>query len=254
MKVTTLGTGTATPSDRVNAGHLIEAGAVRLLLDCGSGVVHRMGTLGVDWMGITHLAITHFHPDHTSDLATLIFAWRYGTLPPRRAPLTMVGPIGLAGLLEKVAGLYGATIRDPGFPLDVREIAPGERIELGDGVCLEARKVPHTEESVAYSVVRGERRVVYTGDTGVDVTLAEWAQGCDVLLMECSLPEELAIPSHLTPSGCAAMAEVARPGLLALTHFYPPVLQVDVREVIAARWSGPVALTTDGWSHELEER
>jgi ribonuclease BN (tRNA processing enzyme) len=254
MKLTTLGTGTATPSERVNAGHLIEAGAVRLLMDCGSGVVHRMATLGVDWMGITHLAITHFHPDHTSDLATLIFAWRYGTLPPRRAPLTILGPGGLGALLDKVAGLYGSTIREPGFPLSVREIAPGERIELGDAVAIEARKVPHTEDSVAYSVERGGRRVVYTGDTGVDATLAEWAHGCDVLLMECSLPEELGIPSHLTPAGCAVMAEVARPGLLALTHFYPPVEQVDVREVIAARWSGPVALTTDGWSYELEER
>ena len=68
MRLTTLGTGTASPSTRVNAGHLVEAGAVTLLMDCGSGVAHRMGAIGANWLGITHLAITHFHPDHTLDL------------------------------------------------------------------------------------------------------------------------------------------------------------------------------------------
>ena len=100
MKLTTLGTGTASPSTRVNAGHLVEAGAVTLLMDCGSGVVHRMGEFGANWLGITHVAFTHFHPDHTLDLTTLIFAWTYGTLPPRSAPLVILGPIGTMQLIE----------------------------------------------------------------------------------------------------------------------------------------------------------
>jgi ribonuclease BN (tRNA processing enzyme) len=77
MRLTTIGTGAAAPTPyRVCAGHLVEAGATRLLLDCGSGVVHRMAQLGIGWMEITHLALTHFHADHTSDVATLVFGWR----------------------------------------------------------------------------------------------------------------------------------------------------------------------------------
>ena len=45
------------------------------------------------------------------------------------------------------------------------------------GVTLEAHKVPHTAESVAYSVERGDARLVYTGDTGFDTAVAEWARG-----------------------------------------------------------------------------
>jgi ribonuclease BN (tRNA processing enzyme) len=254
MRLTTLGTGTASPSRRVNAGHLVHAGAVTLLMDCGSGVVHRMGETGADWMGITHLAFTHFHPDHTSDLATLVFAWRYGALPARNAPLVILGPAGTSGLIEQIAAIYGDTIRDPGFPVTVRELAPGERFELGDGAVLEARKVPHTAESVAYSIERGGARLVFTGDTGFDTTLGEWARGCDLLLAECSLPEELAMPSHLTPAQCGVLAEVAEPGRLVLTHFYPPVLEVEIREIVALRYAGEVVLATDGWSTEIEER
>ncbi len=254
MRLTTLGTGTASPSSRVNAGHLVEAGAVTLLMDCGSGVTHRMGEIGANWLGITHLAITHFHPDHTLDLPTLMFAWRYGTLPARTAPLTILGPVGISSLIEKFASLYGDTVRAPGFPVTVREITPGERVELGDGVTLEPHKVPHTAESVAYSVERGGARLVYTGDTGFDTVVAEWARGCDVLLAECSLPEQLAVASHLTPAQVGVIAEVAEPGRLVLTHFYPPVLEDDIAEIIALRYSGEVVLATDGWFTDIEER
>ncbi|MEO6210006.1 MAG: ribonuclease Z [Gemmatimonadaceae bacterium] len=253
MKLTTLGTGTASPSMRVNAGHLVEAGTVTLLMDCGSGVVHRMGECGVNWLGITHLAITHFHPDHTLDLTTLLFAWKYGTLPPRSAPLTILGPVGLQQLIDHFAAIYGNTLKDPGFPLTVRELAPGERADLGDGVTIEAHKVPHTAESVAYSVMRGAARLVYTGDTGFDTAVAEWARECSVLLCECSLPEELAVPSHLTPAQVGVMAEVAEPGRLVLTHFYPPVLDEDIGEIIALRYSGQVIIASDGWSTDIEE-
>lgn len=255
MRLTTIGTGTAAPAaSRVNAGHLVEAGGVRLLLDCGSGVVHRMAALGAGWMALTHVAITHFHADHTSDLPTLLFAWRYGELPPRSAPAVLVGPRGLDALLGEMARVFGAGVRWPDFPLVIREAAPGEVVDLGGGVTLEARKVPHTAESIAYCVRHGGRRLVYTGDTGADPALAEWARGCDVLLCECSLPEELAIASHLTPRRCAELAAAARPGLLVLTHFYPPVEHVDIRGVVAERYDGDVALAVDGWSIEIEER
>jgi ribonuclease BN (tRNA processing enzyme) len=254
MRLTTLGTGTASPSTRVNAGHLVEAGTVTLLLDCGSGVVHRMGELQANWLGITHLAFTHFHPDHTLDLTTLMFAWKYGTLPPRSLPLVILGPVGTAQLIERFAAIYGDSVRDPGFPVTVRELAPGERADLGDGVTLEAHKVPHTAESVAYSVERAGARLVFTGDMGFDTAVAEWARGCDVLLAECSLPEQLAVSSHLTPAQVGVLAEVAEPKRLVLTHFYPPVLDEDISEIIALRYSGGVVIADDGWTTEIEER
>lgn len=254
MILTTIGTGTAAPSaSRVNAGHLVEAGTVRLLMDCGSGVVHRMAALGVDWMRITHVAITHFDADHISDLATLLVAWRWGSLSPRVEPVEIIGPPGTIALLASLGEVFGHTVARPEFPFTVREISPESVLELDDGVSIEAWKVPHTVESVAYCIRRGRRRIVYTGDTGPSPALGQWARGCDVLLAECSLPEELAIPSHLTPTGCAELAEAAAPGLLVLTHFYPPVEHVDIRRVIGERFGGPVALATDGWSTEIED-
>lgn len=252
MRLTTVGTGTAAPSPaRVQAGHLVEAGDVRLLLDCGSGVVHRMAALGLPWPDVTHVAITHFHADHVSDLATLLVAWRYGQLPPRAAPVTIVGPPGIRALLERHAAALWDALLAPGYPVAVVELPPDTPLALAPGVTLTGHPVPHTAESVAYSVEHDDRRLVYTGDTAPDAALGAWAAGCDLLLAECSLPAAMAVASHLTPEQVGELAAAARPGLLVLTHFYPPVEQVDVAAIVAARWTGPTVLAHDGWSVDV---
>jgi ribonuclease BN (tRNA processing enzyme) len=255
MRLTTIGTGTAAPTPgRVQSGHFVDAGAVRLLLDCGSGVAGRMADLGVPWQEITHVALTHFHADHVVDIPTLFYAWRYGQLPPRTRGISVIGPVGTLRLLSSFAGVFGTGLLELGFPISVRELVAGEGITLGDDVTLRCHKVPHTDESVAYSVEHGGRRVVYTGDTGPDESLGRWAEGCDVLLAECSLPESMAMATHLTPAQCGALGAAARPGVLALTHFYPPVEAADIRGEVAASFKGRVTLATDGWSLDLEER
>lgn len=252
MRLTTLGTGTiALTPGRACAGYLVEAGDTRLLLDCGSGVNRRLAELALPWPAITHVALTHFHIDHQGDLPTLIFAWKYGILPARSAPVDIIGPVGTADLLARLAAAYGSWVTDPGFPVRVTELAPGTAMALPGEVVLEAFKVPHTAESVAYSVTAGSHRLVYTGDTGFDPGLAAWAHGCDVLLCECSLPEGMAIAEHLTPEQVGALAEQAAPRRLVLTHLYPPVEDVDIAAAIAARYRGPVTVARDGWQTDI---
>lgn len=254
MRLTTIGTGTAAPHPhRAQSGTLLEVGDVRLLIDCGSAVVLRMAALGISWQSITHVATTHFHADHTNDLANLIYAWRYGQLPPRDVPVDLIGPPGFANILEAMKVAFGEGLLDHPFPTIVTELPVGEHRTLADGIVLEAFKVPHTEESVAYSLSGRGRRVVVTGDTGFDAALGAWAEGCDVLVCECSLPDSMALPLHLTPRQCGALAAIARPKRMVLTHFYPPVEAEDIAGQVAEQFSGSVVMAHDGWSLDLEE-
>ena len=255
MRLTTIGTGTAAPSpSRVCSAHLIETRDVRMLLDCGSGSVFRMAQTGIDWMGITHLALTHFHADHTTDIATLLYAWRYGAIPWRSEPISIYGPPGTSALIDRLDAAFGGSFRTLGYEVRVQEIAEGVPTVVGEGVELTSHKVPHTAESVAYSIRSEGRRVIYTGDTGPDDALGAWAAGCDLLLTECSLPESMRMATHLTPDGCGELAARAATDHLVLTHFYPPVELVDIRAIVAERFAGPVTLATDGWSTEIEEQ
>jgi ribonuclease BN (tRNA processing enzyme) len=252
MRLTTVGTGTAAPHpSRVQAGHLVEAGDVRLLLDCGSGVAHRLASLGLDWGGITHVALTHFHADHVADLVTLLVAWRYGQLPPRTAPVTLIGPVGTRALFDRLIAAFDVSVGTNGYAVTVVEVASGDTVVIGEGVTLAATGVPHTAESVAYCVAHAGRRLVFGGDTAYAPELADWAAGCDVLLLECSLPAALAVPTHLTPEQAGALAARAHPGHLVLTHFHPPVETVDIAALVRASYHGPLTLAFDGWSTAL---
>jgi ribonuclease BN (tRNA processing enzyme) len=253
FRVRALGTGTIAFSPaRSCSGYFVEGGDVRLLMDCGSGITRRLAEHRIEWQGITHVALTHFHIDHHGDLPTLIFGLRHGMLPARTAPLEVIGPIGTRDLLERVAKAYGEWFLAPGFPLTVHEMEPGAHRDLG-GVSIVPFKVTHTVESVAKSITRGGRRVVYTGDTGVSPELGVWARDCDLLIAECSLPSNMAIAEHLTPEQVGELGMTARPRMLALTHFYPPVERVDIEAEVRRQYAGPLTLAHDGWAFEIEE-
>jgi ribonuclease BN (tRNA processing enzyme) len=249
-----LGTGTVALSPtRGCAGYILQADDVLLLIDCGSGVTRRLAELGIAWQSITHIAITHFHLDHYADLPTLLYAFRYGMLPVRSAPLEIIGPVGTKALFDKLSAVYGAFMTAPVYPQVIHEIEPSAVRDLPSAIRLSAFKVPHTAESVAYSISRGTRRIVYTGDTGVSAELGAWARGCDLLVAECSLPAAMAIPEHLTPEQAGELGRSAQPGMLALTHFYPPVEHVDIEGLVRRAYAGPLTLAHDGWVTEFED-
>ena len=247
MELVVLGSGTVAPSaQRTAPAHWVTAGNVRLLLDCGAGVLHRAAGFGMPWPDVTHVALTHFHPDHWGELPMLLFALKWGTLPARSAPLRVIGPAGLRTRMTVLAGALGDWVLDPGYPLEMVEMAAGESLELSGGVVLEAWKTPHTDESLAYAVRDPRARLVYTGDTGPSDELARWAGGCDLLLAECSLPDEGAITIHLSPTQAGALARAAGARRLVLTHFYPAIEGTDPASVAARAFGGEVIAANDG--------
>jgi ribonuclease BN (tRNA processing enzyme) len=247
LAVTVLGSGTVAPSARrVAPAHWVEAGDLRLLFDCGAGSLHRAAAFGVAWQTVTYVVITHFHADHWGELPHLLFALRWGIEPARTEPLVVLAPPGLRQRVEHLAGAFGPWVLEPGYPLEFAELGAEGSRPLGPGVILEWTRTPHTEESLALAVRAAGRRLVYTGDTGPSAELAGWARDCDLLLAECSLPEERALAIHLTPSQAGELARDAKAKALVLTHFYPPMDAAQPARRAARTYAGPVAAARDG--------
>lgn len=248
MDFVAIGTGTVAPEGaRVCASYYVQSGDARLLLDCGPGAVHHMARFGFPWNRITHVVLSHFHTDHIGDLPLLLFALRYGQLEPRHEPLAIVGPIGTAELFRNLARAFGDYMIDPGFPLSFHEIEPGGSFALDPDRFVRAHAVAHKPESLGFRVETPEGALGYTGDTGPDATLGEFFRGVDLLVAECSLPDDLAPPVHLTPSTVAALARAARPRRLALTHLFPILDRARVADLVRdAGWEGPVLVLDDG--------
>lgn len=247
MRLTIVGSGTAAPTpERVCSGYWVEAGDERLLLDCGAGVVHGMARLALPWHQLDHMLITHFHNDHIGDLPMLLFALKHGVRPAREKPLTVWAPHGIGERLKAMEAAFGDHVPDPGFPVAIREVAPGDAFAVGP-LGVRAVATPHTDESLAYRIEDDGGAIGYTGDTGPSDAVAAFMAGVDVLIAECSLPDDEAIATHLSPTSLAAMAMDARPGRLVVTHVYP---QLETRDPVArvrlAGWDGEAVRAEDG--------
>lgn len=216
----------ATRGAEADVGAEAGAGGVRLLLDCGSGTLHGMGRDGLPWQELSHMVISHFHADHIGDLAPVLWALRWGARGedgrPRDRPLSVLGPVGLQERMEGLATAFGGWVLDPGFPLSVHEVEPGERWrDPAAGLELVAHAARHSPEALAWRVEARGVAVGYTGDTGPLPELGSFFRGVRVLVAECALraPDDLDL--HLSPVSLVGIAQAAAPDVLARSISIP---------------------------------
>lgn len=217
--MTVVGSGTLLPSAmRLSACHHVATPESRILLDCGTGALHGLAHLGLDWRALDVVALTHRHVDHVGDLVALLAAYRQ---VGRTRPLTLVGPAGIRTFLVRLARAYGRWVLDGGYRLDVVPLEGGEVAAAGD-VKIRAFSVEHTDDSIALRVEHRNATVGYTGDTGPTRGLGAWLSGCDVLITECSLEDPPRMTSHMSPLGVAKLLAECRPPVALLTHVFAP--------------------------------
>jgi ribonuclease BN (tRNA processing enzyme) len=246
MRLVVLGSGTCTPGPRASSGYWVEAGPARLRLDCGAGTVHAMGRFGVDWEALTHQFVSHFHIDHCAELPALLFALKYARRAPRTAPLALVGPAGLAGLVERLAAALDPRIVQQEFPVSIVELAPAGAIDLGDGATLRVAKTPHTTESLCVRIEHRGRSLGYTGDTAPSDEVADFFAGVDALVCEVSFLDHDRNTPHLTAPQAAALAARAGVGKLVATHCYFDPEAERLGDLLARGFGGEILVARDG--------
>jgi ribonuclease BN (tRNA processing enzyme) len=249
MKLTILGSGTVVPNGKRNSsGYFVEAGNVRVMMDCGAGTVHALARYKVDWECMTHLFISHFHVDHIGELASLFFAFRHGMKTTRTAPLTLIAPQGIEQVIHHLKAAFGERLFTPKFPFTILPVVPGESVALGDNCVLSVTKTPHTEESLAARIQQGERSIGYTGDTDYSETLVQFFQGASLLVSECSFRQRKAGVRHLSINDVAQLAKQAQVENLLVTHFYFDVDEVNLKKELQATYTGNIFIGKDGMS------
>ncbi len=271
-----LGTGGAVPTrTRAPAAYWVTLDGHGLLVDPGPGALVRLlrdprGPAGVD--EIETVLLTHLHLDHCADLAPLLFAL-HSPLPAAEAPLQLIGPPGLRAYLDRLRDLYGDWLRPAKRPVAETELAPGERLELAaarpgegrwrragpglPGPSIAAERAEHGESrfsaaNLCLRLTDGEGAVLaYSGDGEAGAGLLAAAREADLLLVECSTPDELYTPGHLTPSRVGELCAAARPRRVVLTHLYAPAAALDLPALVRRRFDGPVETAADGTCYRV---
>ena len=247
-RITFLGSGTCVPSlVRNPCAFLMQTGSQNLLFDCGAGVMRRLLEIGVSIFEITHIFLSHFHPDHSGELAAFLFALKYPAPHPRRRPLTLVAGRGLLAFFDRLEGVYGDWIVLPPEHFRRIELDTAQADSYAfDKFTVTSMPVDHRPESLAYRVVDSAgKSLVYSGDTDVCDSLATIAADADLMICESAFPDGQKVKGHLTPSGAGRIAQAAGVKQLVLTHFYPACDQHDIAKQCRSTYDGKVLLAQD---------
>lgn len=244
MQVTILGAGTAIPAARHSpAGIYVSVAGEHVLLDAGAGTLQRLQASGAPWHALDRVFLTHYHLDHCLDLASILFAYHLPQLK-RRKPLAVYGPPGLRRLYRQLNTAFNGWIAPRGFRLILRELRTAT-LHL-PGYTVTTQRMDHYDTgAIGYRLTCGGKSLAYSGDTGVCDNVIALGRQADLLILECSVPDEHKIAGHLTPSECGRIAAAAGCRHLALTHFYPVFGGYDIRRRVRRSFRGPLTLAKD---------
>ena len=252
MEITVVGSGTVVPRlERRQSCVVVDAGGETLVFDLGSGAVRGMLRAGLDPFAVDRVFLTHFHPDHTVDLVTLLFCMKYGAQEERTHPLYLTGPEPFERFWSSVTDAWGEWMVGD-YPMEVSEL-PHERPSLLGlpGGRLSWAPAEHRPESIAYRLDGKGGSFVYTGDTEYSESVVELARGAHTMLLECSFPDESPVPGHLTPSGVAKIASEAGVSRAVLTHIYPAADVLDLPAEVGRGYDGEVVVAGDGFKFSV---
>ncbi len=244
MEVFILGSGTGLPSLRRGpAGLVIRVGDETMLFDSGSGSLGKLLRIGLTYQDIDRIFYTHLHPDHTADLAPLLFVMRNPD-DLRKKPLPMVGPKGFKEFYQRLLNLYGEWIGSESYELTTKDVLEDEI--KGKGWRVRSKPLLHEKYCVGYRIESDEGKVItYSGDTDYCENIVDLAKGADLLILECSFPNERRVRGHLTPSLAGRIAKEAGAKKLLLTHLYPICDRYNIKGECREIFKGEVILAED---------
>ena len=149
----------------------------RLLLDCGPETPRAALRHADGLRSVTHVLVTHDHPDHSAPMALLSRTWS-----GRVEPLTVAGPASVIAAWSQWVG--------PDSPVVFAPVVPGEVLDAG-GYVVRVLAANHEDGAVLYDITDGAgTRVLYATDTGplpTQTRTAATGAAYDLVLLEATL-------------------------------------------------------------------
>jgi ribonuclease BN (tRNA processing enzyme) len=218
MQLTILGSAASyAGADQACSGYLVEHDGATIMIDCGNGALANAAHI-TDVTSLDAVIISHGHTDHFADLFALEAALRFAPEGPVGS-LPVYLPEGLWERMRELLPESGAAHLAEAFEPHV--LRAGEALVFDD-ITVTPHPVDHDGPTFALMIeVLGER-LAYTADTRDGDAVRAAVAGCEVLLCECTLPQDYAERGpHMTAAEAGRLAKDAGAELLVLTHLWP---------------------------------
>lgn len=250
MKIEVLGSSSFIPTIKGSwSSFLIDLGqGQRILIDAGT---RRLLGFRNDILDVSHIFITHHHPDHIMFLGALLRRMKRND---RKDPLTIFCPVNAFFRVQGFIRFYNPT-RVPNF-VDFETYTPKDPeylITLTESNAeIWTAAACHTTMTAAYGIFQNKQKVVIVPDTRPNCqTILTLANNARALFHDCTFPTNVhsyaVSKGHSTPEGAGLDAKKANVKTLVLIHT-SHVRSLDHQKLIsgAARYfNGEVLIAHD---------
>lgn len=183
-KITLLGTGTNTiQKDRMASSVLIQSGDQNIVFDMGRGITQRLLEINIKQNDVEHMIISHFHPDHVSDLIPYIHAGLWSISDKRTKDLIIHAPIGGKELIEDIIidKLIPSYHMKDDFKVMVEEIE-GKSFFIGKMKFDVTILQPANNHAINFTL--GEKKVGLSGDFDFSEDAIDFLNGLDFAVID----------------------------------------------------------------------
>lgn len=234
MELTFIGSGNAfTSGGRYWSSFLVDR---KYQFDAPPTLLPHLKQLGIPLAELEVIFLTHFHGDHFMGLPFLLLEYVY--LTPRTRDLHIVGPPGVQEWIEDFSNrCYPEITRDAGYRRIYIEAKPGTDQRAGP-ISFRAVPMNHVKGSLqafGYRAQINGKTIAYTGDTMFCDEIVELAQGCQVLVVDCTYTEGSG-PEHMGLDDVKVIRQRISPDItMILTHLNGDPQTNGLNNVLAAR-------------------
>lgn len=234
--LTLLGTGTCQIEfERRASSVLLELDGTRILFDCGHGVVQRLLEAGVHHNTLHHIILSHFHPDHVSDLIPFLQAGAWSRRDPRTTDLHIYGPAGVHKVIDGLISIFGVnSFKQPAYEVLVQEIdQAGFTI---NSLHFESISLPPAgNRGIRFTC--NNRLYAITGDSHFHTEELAFLREVDFAIIDAG---------HISDDEIVTLAASSQPRVLVCSHLYRELDAAHLqREAVRRGYTGTILVGRD---------
>jgi len=251
MKLTTLGSGTFFVDEKISASaFVLEFDKTKILFDCGPGTLIKLAQAGFKLEDLDYVFISHFHPDHTSDLFPLFMNFRLNDIfepgKIKKFPV-FCGPEGLDKFMLDYSRITELHAYESWDKIKIIEYKPVNKF---DGFTVKALKVDHAPfdfQGHSYSLrfEIGDKVISFSGDCSLCPGVEKACKNTDLFVCDCSMPKGTNGNIHMMTNEIGELSHRMKVKKLLIDHFYPSYADRDLVGEIKEFYKGPIVKAKD---------
>ena len=234
--ITLLGTGTCQiEHERRASSVLLDLDGLPILFDCGHGIVQRLLEAGISHDRLNHIVLSHFHPDHVSDLIPLLQVGAWSRRDPRSSDLHIYGPPGVQRLVNGLMNLFGpSSFTQPSYAVYTHEITT-EQIEI-ETRRFDFISLPPAGNHGLHFDYRGKRYAL-TGDSHFHAQEIDFLKEIDLAVIDSG---------HLEDEQIVQLAVQSQARVIVCSHLYREIYALRLQEWAAREgYTGTILVGRD---------